>query len=223
VAQSTSGLGFGLVAGPVLISTLAHDGLRTSVTLGGLNNLVGLPGRTSRVRWRDAALLFVPAAVTTPLMAALIRRTSPAALTAAAGGLTVLGVVALARGVRAPRLAGRRGALLTGAVSGTMTAVAGIGGPPVALYALNADWPPEQMAPTFQAYFLAVNVVALVTLGLPHPTVAFTAGCVAALVAGALVGRMVAARLDHASARRVVLVLAAASGCVAIVRGLASL
>lgn len=216
-------MGFGLVAGPVLISSLAQEGLRTSVALGGINNLVGLPGRTSLVRWRDVLLLLVPASVTTPLVAALVRRTSPAALTAAAGALTIIGVVALTRGARAPRLAGRRGAVLTGAVSGTMTAVAGIGGPPVALYALNAGWPTEQMAPTFQAFFLAINAVALATLGLPRPTLRFALWCLAALVLGALVGRQVAKRLDHEAARRIVLGLAFASGCVALVRGLSSL
>ena len=93
----------------------------------------------------------------------------------------------------------------------------------MALYAVNAGWPPEEMAPTFQAYFLAVNVVALVTLGIPHPEPAFAVGCLAALAGGFLVGRQVAARLDHDSARRLVLGLAAASGLVALVRGLASL
>jgi hypothetical protein len=92
--------------------------------------------------------------------------------------------------------------------------VAGIGGPPVAMFAVNAEWPAVRMRPTLQAYFLGLNVVALAALGLPHATGAPWIG----LVVGWALGRVALARLPDRASRPLILAIAALGGVLAILR-----
>ncbi|MDP9071539.1 MAG: sulfite exporter TauE/SafE family protein, partial [Actinomycetota bacterium] len=100
--------------------------------------------------------------------------------------------------------------------SGAMNVVAGIGGPAAALYALNAGWPPEATRATLQAYFLALNVVALASLGLPSLGLGQAVG----LVVGWLAGTVLARRLPQQAAMGATLALAGGGGAIAVARGL---
>ncbi len=97
-----------------------------------------------------------------------------------------------------------------------MNVVAGIGGPPVALYALNAGWRPERARPTLQSIFLVANLVALVSLGLPRGrALALGPALLAALAAGWLTGRAVARKVPDGAVRGATLAVAALGGVVA--------
>ncbi len=47
-----------------------------------------------------------------------------------------------------------------------MNVVGSIGGPPLALFAVNADWPRDHTGPTLQTIFLTTKSVGLASLGL---------------------------------------------------------
>lgn len=223
-AQAVTGLGFSLVSAPLLVAAVgAPDGVRLNVALSVLVNVAVLAGEWRRVRWRDAAHLLVPAAVATPLAGLAVRGADPSALAVAAGALVVASAAALGGGLRVERLRGRAGAVGAGALSAAMNVVAGVGGPAVAVYALNAGWPPAALRPTFGAYFLGLNLAALAVLGGPATTTGpgLAAGLVVALAVGFVAGAHLARRLDAAAARRVVLVLATGGGLAAVARGLA--
>jgi uncharacterized membrane protein YfcA len=111
---------------------------------------------------------------------------------------------------------------MAGVVSAVMNVVAAIGGPAIALYAGNADWPASAMRSTAQIYFVGLNVVALVSLGLPHVTGTLLVGCAAALTAGLTLGAAVARRVTEPAARRLTLGLAAVGGLVVLVRSIVS-
>jgi uncharacterized membrane protein YfcA len=112
--------------------------------------------------------------------------------------------------------------VLAGVVSAAMNVVAGIGGPAIALYAGNADWPATAMRSTAQVYFVGLNVVALVSLGLPHVAGALLAACLAALALGLPLGAAVARHVSERTARRLTLTLAAVGGLVVLVRSIVS-
>ncbi|MDP9074150.1 MAG: sulfite exporter TauE/SafE family protein, partial [Actinomycetota bacterium] len=97
----------------------------------------------------------------------------------------------------------------------------GVGGPAVAMYALNAEWPVEMTGPTLQVYFMGLNILSLVALGPVSLPIGIAAGMFGATVAGVVAGTLVARRLDAASVVRAVLVLALAGGTAAVVRGIA--
>lgn len=215
VAQAITGLGFALVAGPFLIATLGRtEGVRLTVLLGVALNIVLLLGERHHARWSTAALLLVPAAIATPFFDWAFSGVDAKGLAVAAGVLTVVSVVVLASGLRSTRLAGRGGAAVAGVVSAAMTVLAGIGGPPIAMFALNADWPVAAMRPTLQVYFLGLNLVAVAVLGLPQLSLAPWLG----LIGGSIVGWIAARRLPDSVARPAILALAAVGGLTAILR-----
>jgi hypothetical protein len=65
---------------------------------------------------------------------------------------------------------------------------------------------------TLQAYFLALNVVTVATLGPPHWSVTQAVVLIGCLVVGSAGGAWAAGRVDPARARAVTLALAAAGG-----------
>jgi uncharacterized membrane protein YfcA len=91
-----------------------------------------------------------------------------------------------------------------------------VGGPPAALYSLNAGWPARTRVATLQALFFALNLVTLASLGMPRPRPVLLAGLAVGWVAGANLGR----RLPEHGARTATLVVAALGGVFALVRGL---
>ena len=217
LAQAVTGIGFALVCGPFLVAALGpRYGVPVVIVLSLPLNAAMLLRELRSVRWRSALLLLLPALAVLPLAAYAVHRLSGPVGTVLAGVATLLAALGLAAGFRLRRGAGRRGALVAGAASGTMNVFAGIGGPAAALYAANADWPPATARATLQAYFLALNVATLAILG-PRSVSPLL---VAATLVGFTVGTLLARRLPDTAARWATLGLAAVSGVVAIVRGL---
>ena len=215
--QSISGIGFALVCGPFLVAILGvREGVRVAVALSAVLNAALMLRELRAVRVRDALLLFVPAALATPLVAYGVRRIDTRWAALAAGIATLLGAGLLAFGVRWRRASGSAGAVAAGVLSATMNVVAAIGGPAAALYAENAGWRPVSTRATLQAYFLALNLVALASLGLPR----VAPGWFVALVLGSVGGALVAHRLPEPVVRRATLGLAAFGGAVVVARAL---
>ncbi|MGC0327348.1 putative membrane protein YfcA [Streptomyces sp. SAI-170] len=104
-----------------------------------------------------------------------------------------------------------------------MNASAGLGGPPLSLYAMNAGWSVHEFVPNAQFYGIVVNAFSLAANGVPRlgPTGWVTA--VAAMVMGAVVGKLLSDRVPESRARLLVLLLALAGGMSALVKGLAGL
>lgn len=213
--QAATGIGFALVCAPVLVTLLGpREAVRSVLVLSMVLNVAVLARERRGLDVRRATMLFVPAALATPAAAWVVRRTDTRVLSAIAGVLTVAAVAALARGVRSRRGTSSLAAAGAGVVSAGMNVAGGIGGPAAVVYATNAGWPAATTRPTLQAYFLALNVVALLSLGLPHPRPVLAA----ALVAGWAAGTVSLRRLPDATVLRVTLLLAAAGGVAAIVK-----
>jgi hypothetical protein len=105
-------------------------------------------------------------------------------------------------------------------VSAGTNVVAAVGGPPLALWAANADWPPAAQRASLQAVYLGINLVALPALGLPEVTGGLLAATLGALGVGVLLGAPLAARISDVAARRTTLSLAGAGGAAVLVRAL---
>ena len=221
LAQSVSGLGFSLVCGPLLVAALgAHDGVRLAILLSLGLNAVLLARLWRDVEPRRTLQLLVPSALATPLFAVLARDLPERLGAALAGGTVVLGVALLASGLRWRAARGPVGAVAAGVAGAGTNVLASVAGPPVALWAANAEWPHVVQRASLQAYFLGLNAVALPTLGLPEVGPALLAGCVAAVAAGTVLGVPLARRVPERAARRSTLVLAGAGGAVVLLRAL---
>lgn len=221
LAQAVSGFGFSLVAAPAfVIATGPTNGVRLVNLFALVTNVGLLTAERRTVVPGDALRLLLPALVVAPVVVGAARQADPDVLSIVAGSLIVATALVLASGVRLRHLHGPAGAIGAGTVSSAMNVVSGVGGPAVAMYAVNAHWPPHAMRPTLQLYFLGLNVVSLAALGLAVPDGATTVGLLVALATGLLAGLRLARRLPAHAIRMAVLGLAIAGGSVAIVRGI---
>ena len=96
-----------------------------------------------------------------------------------------------------------------------MNVVAGIGGPPVVVYGLNAGWAADVARSNLQAFFLGINAVAIPSLGVTTVPLVLPVALIAGTAAGLVLGR----RLPERAVRAAVLVIAAAGSILAVLRG----
>ncbi|MEV7596336.1 TSUP family transporter [Kitasatospora sp. NPDC089797] len=222
--QRLAGLGFALVAAPVLVLLLGPGG---GVALANLASLaisaVGLAGSWRLVRPRTMLPLLAAAVCTVPAGTWAAATVPPPVLLTGIGLLVTAAALLVIRGVRAAALRGTGGALVAGATSGLMNSAAGVGGPAVSLYALNSGWTAGEFVPNAQLYGVVVNACSLAAKGLPELTAPAWESVTAALAAGALAGRLLAARVPERRARTVVLGLALAGGLTTLVKGVSGL
>lgn len=213
-AQAITGIGFALVCAPFLVAAEGgREGVRSAILLSAVLNAVMVARERRDVRPSLVLLLLVPAAVATPVFAVVVRRLPEDVLAGVAGGVILLAVAALALGLRARRAQGRGGAVVAGVVSAGMNVASGVGGPAVALYAVNAGWPPRTARASLQAYFLCLNLVALVGLGLPE----LRPGLFVAMAVGWALGTVVDRVVPDSWAMAAVLTIAGIGGVAALV------
>ncbi|MER6071549.1 sulfite exporter TauE/SafE family protein [Streptomyces sp. NPDC001817] len=219
--QWLTGMGFALVAVPALVLLLGPaDGVVLANCAAGAISVVGLAGGWRRVRPAAMVPLCLAAACTVPLGAWTTRQLPRPVLLLTMGALVTAAVLLVMRGARLPALGGGKGAVTAGALGGFMNAAAGVGGPPVSLYALNAGWTVREFVPNAQFYGVAVNAFSIAANGTPRLTGVQWAATVGALATGALLGHAIAGRVPEHRARHLVLLLALAGGATAVGKGL---
>lgn len=220
--QAVTAIGFSLVAVPfVSLAVGPAAAVPTINLLAGALNVVMLAAERRHTDWHRVVMLFVPAAVVIPFVGTAVKRLDTDALSVINGVVILVAAALLATGARARSLRGRRGAVLAGAASGAMNVATSVGGPPVAMYAVNAGWPSATYRPTIQAYFLGINVASLAVRGLPDvPEPGLLPVLGVAMLAGWVTGARWARRINDDAVRRALLAVAAAGGSVAVLRGL---
>ncbi|WP_433361165.1 TSUP family transporter [Actinoplanes sp. CA-142083] len=219
--QALSGIGFALVAGPLLILALGQsDGVRLTVALSLLLNATILAGTFRHARWGDAARLFVPAALLVWPAAVITGRLREGWVLAFAGVAVLAGVGLIVSGRRAHWVDKPVGAIAAGAASGVLNVLAGVSGPPVALFVAHREWEPRISTATLQAYSLPLNAVTLAVLGPPTGHVSLFAGAILALLAGAAVAWPFASRIGPGAVRALALSMATVGAISLIARAI---
>ncbi|AXK33506.1 sulfite exporter TauE/SafE family protein [Streptomyces armeniacus] len=218
--QRATGLGFALVAAPFLVLVL---GAKTGVGLANLLSavlcaLVLL--RTWRaLDWRRLAWLSVPGLAAVPAGAAVVAALPEPVLLVGVGSLAVAAMVLVRFSTRATALRGRSGAVAAGAMSGFMNVTAGLGGPMITVHALAEGWDMRRFVATAQGYLLLVNVVSVAAKGPPDIGPAGLTAATVLVLAGAVAGEWLAARVDPALVRRLMIAVAILGGLAAVLRG----
>jgi uncharacterized membrane protein YfcA len=221
VLQRVGGIGYALVAGPVLLAVVGPDEAVRLVSVTGVASCaVGIAST-----WRESR----PAEVLTLMPFALLAIVPAGFLATAVGDgvatllceLIVLPALALAlwpprRLDMVPRWAR---VLVAGGLSGAMNAVAGLGGPMAAAYGISRRWGPA-LVPNMQLFLLLSAFGVLAVRGWPD-RVAGAHLLVLSLFAGigVSVGGWVSARVTSRVAGVVTVAVAIAGASVAIVRG----
>ncbi|KUM79473.1 sulfite exporter TauE/SafE family protein [Streptomyces curacoi] len=219
--QWLTGMGFALVAVPALVLLLGPtQGVVLANCAAGVISVVGLAGGWRRVRMGAMVPLCAAAACTVPAGTWLTRQLPEPVLLLTMGGLVTLAVLLIMRGARVPALRGAKGAVAAGAVGGFMNSAAGVGGPPVSLYAVNAGWTVREFVPNAMFYGVVVNAFSVASNGVPGLSGAQWVLVAAAMGAGGLIGRGLASRIPEGRARLLVLLLALTGGVTAVGKGL---
>ncbi|WP_106971652.1 sulfite exporter TauE/SafE family protein [Streptomyces xylophagus] len=218
--QWLTGMGFALVAVPALVLLLGPtEGVVLANCAAGAISVVGLAGGWRQVRARAMVPLCAAAVCTVPAGAWMTRQLPPPVLLLVMGGLVTVAVLLVMRGARVPALRGTRGAVAAGAAGGFMNAAAGVGGPPISLYAVNAGWTVREFVPNAQFYGVVVNAFSIAANGVPSLSGARWVAVVAAMGVGGVIGRGLAGRIPERRARVLVLSLALAGGVTAVGKG----
>jgi uncharacterized protein len=219
--QRMAGIGFALVAVPALVLLLGPaDGVVLSNWATGAISAVALTSCWRQVRLTAMLPLVAAAACTVPAGAWVAARMPEPVLLVGMGVLVSAAVLLLMRGTRVPALRGAKGALAAGAASGFMNSSAGVGGPAVSLYAVNAGWTMREFVPNAQFYGVSVNAFSVAAKGMPQLTAPAWLLVAAGITAGAVIGKALAERVPERWARLIVLLLALAGGLTMLGKGL---
>lgn len=229
--QRVSGMGVGLVAGPVLAVLLGPvEGILVVNVLAFINAALTTLSVRKNVDWRLFAVIAGALIIGIVPGAWLVTYTSPAWLQVLVGVLLLVALSVTTFGHRyVPQVRGTAPAAVAGAVGGFMNTLAGIAGPAITVYAQAARWEQKSYAATLQPIFMvagALSFVAKVALGagdLAGTDWRIWPVGVLAMLVGLGLGIATADKITKDTARRVALSLAVIGGITAIVRGAASL
>jgi hypothetical protein len=221
-AQRASGLGFSLIAAPLLaLAAGPRDGVALTNLLALVVALAVFATSGRRVDRARAAIL-IPAGLFGVVPGTIVFRLLPASwLQVTVGAVTGLGLAAAAI-ARRLRMTPRPGTTAAaGLASGFSSAVAGAGGPALTVYAIATDWPQPLFAATGQVSYALQAAAALTLKGIPPLPLPWLGAAVAATLAGVAAAHLLAHRIDPAHARRAAIVIAALASAVTLIRGLA--
>ncbi|HKU95497.1 MAG TPA: sulfite exporter TauE/SafE family protein [Vineibacter sp.] len=177
-----------------------------------------LRGAVGLVDWRRIGLLLLAAAVAVPLGVFVLLTADPDPLRWAISGIVLAAVLLLAVGWRFRGRPTPPATLAAGAVSGFLNGLCGMAGPTVAFYYLAGADAAATVRASFIVYFGAVDLVALIGLGLQGlitwNTLILGAILAVPYVAGGLVGERLFPLASETFFRRLALAILA---CVAVV------
>lgn len=223
-AQRLTGMGFALVASPLLVLLLGPDTGVTVIQFAGFAAAaLVLVGVWRDVDWPVLPWLLVPALIGLAPGVAMVRALSAPVLQIVIGVLVILALAATLASERARVFKGRKGAASAGLLSGFMNAAAGVGGPAVVLYRVSVDWPQRPFVATLQVYFLVLCSATIAARGMPQMAVSgWVAGGVALLV-GLVLGDRLAKRVPEHTARMLTVAVAMLGALATVAKGVASL
>ncbi|MFC7431563.1 MULTISPECIES: TSUP family transporter [unclassified Agrococcus] len=219
--QRVAGIGFGLVASPMLMLLLGPlQGVVVANVFGLGTALVAYLGVVRQVDYRRI-LPIAAAAIVAIVPGALLARSLAGPHLSILAGCLVL--VALSISVAARRIRGLDrwpGLVAAGAAGGVMNVLAGVGGPAITAYAIASRWEHRAFVTSMQAYLVIVCAVSLVTRGeVPRLSVLEWVVALAALGLGAVVGSFAARRVDPRAGRIACIAVATLGGVAVIVTG----
>lgn len=219
VCQALTGIGFTLVAGPVLIMIRGHAvGLQMVIALGLVVTTALLAAEWRHLSVRGLVAVLVPAAVTAPIWLVAINELPDDVAARTAGAVAVLAVLVTAMRFRPRVLRNRVGAVVSGGLSSGLVVAGGVGGPPLIMYAASNGWSLPATRATLNAYFTLFGLVVLALIG-PPPMDASGGAAGVGMVGGLLASLWLTGRLAAPLVMRVTLALAGASGLALLVLG----
>jgi uncharacterized membrane protein YfcA len=157
-----AGFGSGLLMAPLLTLVFPPAVAVPSMLMLSLSASVRLvPEVWSEVHWRRVASVAIPAILTVPIGVYLLTGLDAETVRRAVSAMVLCLVAVLAMGVRYRGADRLRVLAPTGMVSGLLSGIGGVGGPPVVLAFLSNEEPPESTRADLIAYFALIQIAAI--------------------------------------------------------------
>lgn len=229
--QRISGMGLGLVAGPILAIVLGPiEGILVSNVLAVINASMTTGVRRKDVDWRQFALIS-PALILGAVPAAWLLTVAETPVVFTVVGALLLVGLGLSTFAQAciPPVQNRAAPLLAGIAAGFMNTLAAVSAPALTVYAQTTRWEQRTFSATLQPIFLVAGVisVAVKIIGgaadFGDTSIWTWPAGVAGLVVGILVGSLLSRRIDSTRARTFALTVAIVGAAVVLFRGVAGL
>lgn len=227
LVQVGVGIGFALIAGPVLLATQPiTPAVQATLALCLVVSLFAAPQIGDGVARAPLARLTAGLALGLPLGVVAVARIDPTALRVAAGVAVVAGATQLALSARRGAATGRDGwiTVAAGLAAGTMCGAIATPGPPAAWGIARLPLDGIRLRATIRAFFIVAYVAAIAlhaaTLGIAPATGAILLPLLPATAAGAAAGYAIGRRLGGPAVRTALLCVIALSGLSLLGRGL---
>lgn len=222
-AQRVTGLGFALLAAPLLVLVLGpREGVVLANALGALVSALVLARTWRLVDWSRVRRLLPGSLVAVPLGGLVVRALPGPVLLLTVGALCTVAVTAAWFGPAWQWLGSRAGSAGSGFLSGLFSVTAGTGGPPLTIYAVSTGWAAAAFSASVQPVLLSNGLFALAVKG-PPANLLLLAGCAMAVLVGVVAGSRLGRRLSPARTLQLVLGLALLGSLGAVVRGILAL
>jgi uncharacterized membrane protein YfcA len=165
VLRGFTGFGFGLAAVPLLSLVLPPaEVVPLVVTLQVIIGGGGVRAAWPECDWRSVGLLFPGLVVGVPIGLLVLTEVPANLVRLAIGGVIAFSVWLVYRGLRLPPSPSRLVSFGVGLVSGVISGLASMGGPPVVVYLLAVGHSASRMRATAIVYFMLAGCVSFVPM-----------------------------------------------------------
>jgi uncharacterized protein len=220
--QAAGGFGYAVVATPLYLTILAPTrAVHVVIIIATVLSLIVLPGLRHHVASGLLFRLLLGSGTGLPLGLFIFYHSNPAVVRGIAGAVVlgfalVLGLWHGRTGAPSAPKTSRNRDLAAGVVSGAVTALVGMAGPPVLIYLLLAGAASQVIRATLLAFFACVYAATLaahaITIGIPALTWLTAAIMLPFAILGGFAGRRLGDRLGAAAFTRLAVGLLAAAG-----------
>jgi uncharacterized protein len=227
VTQRIAGMGFAMMVAPFVVLAFGPaQGVVLVNLCGTVVALITMLQLRRDVEWSTFAWLITSSLVGIAVGVFTVRSLDVALFQVLVGGILILAIVGSVLIARtSAHVSGRRWTAVAGVSTGALVAAAGIGGPPMTIYAVLSGWNQRSFAATMQPYQACVSAVAvLATLaGAPESWPALPGASwlvvIAAIGIGLAGGNLLARVVPPAVGRWVVIALALIGAVITLISG----
>ncbi len=223
--QRLTGVGFALVASPLLVLLLGpFNGVLIVNVFGAFTALLVLAQVFRLVEYKRVFRLMIPAIIAIIPGAWVASVARPDVLSVVIGALIVVALVVSLTVSPQRSMHGPWGTIVAGSVSGFMNVTSGAGGPAITAYAAASRWPQASFAASAQLYFFGVGFVSLLAKHtMPQLSGAQWLACGVGLAGGIALGSAYAGKIPPRVGQIAVIALAFIGAAALLAKGIVGL
>ena len=230
ISQRVAGLGFALLVAPIFVLTFGPYGGVVLINFAGtISSILVLLRLRKNIDWNKYLLLGPPAALAIIPTSFIVVYFNGPVLQIVIGMILLIGLaVALSNPPAEQREPKWWHTVLTGAAAGITSATAGVGAPPMGIYAAATGWKHQDFSATLQPVFVTTGAVSFISKvviagGVPSFDPSIWIGVIALSGIGLAIGEWVRPFISAETARVIALGLCLAGAFAATVDGGVSL